>query len=93
MPLTKEFKETVMLRAKQDPNFRKELIVKATNTFLNGDIDTEKCLLRNYLNATQAFPSIAGELQQDKKSIRRIIGNRGNFTFWRFLEKLKKIRC
>jgi hypothetical protein len=26
MPLTRKFKETVMLRAKQDPDFRRELI-------------------------------------------------------------------
>jgi len=28
--------------AKQDPDFRKELIVEATNAFLDGDIDTGK---------------------------------------------------
>ena len=88
MPLTKEFKETVMLRAKQDPDFRKELIVEATNAFLDGDIDTGKRLLRDYLNATQALPSIAGELQQDEKSIRRMIGNRGNPTLRNFTNLL-----
>jgi hypothetical protein len=40
MPLTREFKETVMLRAKKDSDFRQELIVEATNAFLDGDIDT-----------------------------------------------------
>jgi hypothetical protein len=35
-----------MLRAKQDPHFRQELIVEATNAFLDGDIDTGKGLLR-----------------------------------------------
>lgn len=34
MPLTKEFKETVMLRAKQDPDFRKELIVEENVSFV-----------------------------------------------------------
>jgi hypothetical protein len=47
MPLTREFKETVMRRAKQDPDFRKELIVEASNAFLDGDIDTGKRLLRD----------------------------------------------
>ena len=51
-----------MFRAKEDPVFRQELIVEATNAFLDGDVDTGKRLLRDYLNATEAFPSIAGEL-------------------------------
>ena len=84
MPLTREFKETVMLRAKQDPDFRQELIVEATNAFLDGDIDTGKRLLRDYLNATEALPSIAKELKQNEKSIRRMVGPQGNPTLKNF---------
>ena len=50
MPLTRDFKETVMARAKSDQDFRSELIVEATNAFLDGDIDTGKRLIRNYYN-------------------------------------------
>jgi hypothetical protein len=88
MPLTRKFKETVMLRAKQDPDFRQELIVEATNAFLDGDIDTGKRLIRDYLNATEAFPSIAEELKQNEKSIRRMIGPRGNPTLRNFANLL-----
>ena len=88
MALTREFKETVMLRAKQDPAFRQELIVEATNAFLDGDVDTGKNLLRNYLNATEALPSIAKELAQDEKSIRRMIGPKGNPTLRNFVNLL-----
>ena len=80
MPLTREFKETVMLRAKQDADFRQELIVEAANAFLEGDLDTGKRLLRDYLNATEALPSVARELKQNEKSIRRMVGPRGNPT-------------
>ena len=69
MPLTRKFKETVMQRAKQDPIFRQELIIEATNAFLEGDLDTGKQLLRDYLNATEALSTIAEELKQDEKSI------------------------
>jgi hypothetical protein len=78
MALTHKFKETVQLRVKQDPEYRKELIIEATNAFLDGDISTGKTLLRDYLNATEALPSIAHELAQDEKSIRRMVGPRGN---------------
>jgi DNA-binding phage protein len=80
MPLAREFKETVMLRAKEDPDFRQELIVEATNAFLDGDIETGKRLPRDYLNATEALPSIARELKQNEKSIRRMVGPKGNPT-------------
>ena len=88
MALTREFKDTVMLRAKQDPTFRQELIVEATNAFLDGDVDTGKNLLRNYLNATEALPSIAKELAQDEKSIRRMIDPKENPTLCNFVNLL-----
>lgn len=88
MPLTRKFKETVMRRAKQDPIFRQELIIEATNAFLEGDLDTGKQLLRDYLNATEALSTIAEELKQDEKSIRRMVGIRGNPTLRNFASLL-----
>jgi len=88
MALTREFKETVQLRVKQDPEYRKELLLEATNSFLDGDIDTGKTLLRDYLNATEALPSIARELSLDEKSIRRMIGPNGNPTLKNFISLL-----
>ena len=88
MPLTRNFKETVMRRVRQDPNFRQELIIEATNAFLEDDLDTGKQLLRDYLNATEALPFIAGELKQDEKSIRRMVGIRGNPTLRNFANLL-----
>jgi hypothetical protein len=64
------------------------LIIKATNAFLDGDLDTGKTLLRDYLNATEALPSIARELAQDEKSIRRMIGPKGNPTLKNFVKRV-----
>jgi hypothetical protein len=88
MALTRKFKETVQLRVKKDPEYRKELLLEATNSFLDGDIDTGKTLLRDYLNATEALPSIARELSLDEKSIRRMIGPSGNPTLKNFINLL-----
>jgi hypothetical protein len=88
MPLTREFKETIMLRVKKDPDFRQSLIVEATNALLDGDFDTGKSLLRDYLNATESLPAIAGELKQNVKSIRRMIGPQGNPTLRNFVNLL-----
>ena len=92
MPLTRDFKETVMLRAKQDPAFRQGLIVEATNAFLDGDLDTGKRLLRDYLNATGSLAAVARELRQDEKSIRRMVGPRGNPNLINFINLLNSCK-
>ena len=88
MPLTRYFKETLQLRVQQDPEYRKELIIEATNAFLEGDIETGKTLLKDYLNATEAFASVAVELAQDEKSLRRMVGPNGNPTLKNFIKLL-----
>lgn len=57
MPLTRDFRTTVMARVKKDPEFRSELIVEATNSLLEGDVEAGKSLLRDYLNATESPPA------------------------------------
>jgi DNA-binding phage protein len=89
MALTRDFKETVMSRVKKDPAFRSELIVEATNAFLSGDLETGKSLLRDYLNATEALPAIATELDLNEKSIRRMLGPKGNPTLKNFVNLLR----
>jgi DNA-binding phage protein len=89
MPLTKQFRETVMARAKADKEFREELIIEATNALLEGDIDTGKSLIKDYLNATEAFAAVANQLQKDEKSIRRMLGPSGNPTLKNFISILQ----
>jgi DNA-binding phage protein len=89
MPLTRNFKDTVMARAKADKEFREELIVEATNALLEGDINTGKSLIRDYLNATEAFTLVAEQLQKDEKSLRRMLGPSGNPTLKNFIGILR----
>lgn len=89
MPLTRDFKETVVARAKSDSVFRSELIIEATNAFLAGDIDTGKALLRDYLNGTESLAEIACELKLNEKSLRRMLGPKGNPTLKNFVGILK----
>ncbi len=89
MPLKKDFKETVMARVKSDPSFGSELIVEATNAFLTGEMEIGKALLRDYLNATESIAGIAQELQINEKSLRRMLGPKGNPTLKNFLSLLK----
>ena len=89
MPLTRDFRETVMARAKSDREFRSELIIEATNAFLAGDVETGKALLRDYLNGTESLTDIAHQLQINEKSLRRMLGPKGNPTLKNFIGILK----
>ena len=88
MPLSRSFRETVMARAQADPEFRAELISEAAVAFLDGDVTMGKSLLRDYLNATESFTRIARSLQKDDKSLRRMLGPKGNPTLNNFIELL-----
>jgi uncharacterized protein VirK/YbjX len=78
MALTKQFKETVMARAKYDKAFRNGMFVEAINEFLMGNIDTAKKILRDYINATLSFKPVAKAIHKDTKSIQRMLSIKGN---------------
>ncbi|MBI4006502.1 MAG: transcriptional regulator [Gammaproteobacteria bacterium] len=80
MVLTRDFKETIAIRVQKDTRFRRALLVEAIGTLLDGDLDTGKALLRDYINATIGFEVLAKEIGKDSKSIHRMLGPKGNPT-------------
>ncbi len=78
MALTRDFKETVMDRARRDPSFREGLLTEAIECFLDGDIATGKILLRDYINATIGFQKLAQETGKKDTSLMRMLGPKGN---------------
>ncbi len=78
MPLTKDFKETVQARVHRDPAFRKELLREGVETFLSGDVETGKIVLRDYINATIGFDELADATRLPSKSLMRMLGPSGN---------------
>ncbi len=78
MPLTREFKDTVMELAK-DKEYRAEMLREAVETYIiEGDVKTGNILLRDYLNATSSFKTIAEELGLQVPSLRRMLSSGGN---------------
>jgi len=59
MTTTKSFRETVAARAANDLNFRYGLLTESLDAMLSGDLDTGKSLLRDYINATTGFETLA----------------------------------
>lgn len=78
MPLTKDFKDTVKARADRDPDFRVGLFREALEALLSDDLETGKVLLRDYVNATVGFETLAKDMQKDPKSLMRMLSAKGN---------------
>jgi DNA-binding phage protein len=78
MALTRDFKQTVLARAKRDPKFRQALFTEAINSYLTGDIATGKAMLRDLINATIGFEQLALEVKKPSKSLHRMLAPRGN---------------
>ena len=102
MPLSREFKELVVSRAENDPEFRKGLIIEAINMILDGEITAGRIMLRDYINATGAMDDVCRQLNKQKSAICRMLGPSGNPTLESIVpvtkacadrEKIKPVVC
>lgn len=78
MALTRNFKETVTARVARDPAFAKALLDEAATLFLNGDGHTARLVLRDLVNASVGFETLAAETKTPSKSLHRMLSDRGN---------------
>ena len=78
MVLTKNFKDTIKDRVARDPAFREELLKEGIECLLNGDMDTGKAVLRDYINATIGFDALGTATDRSPKSLMRMFGPKGN---------------
>jgi hypothetical protein len=92
MVLTKDFRETIQARAQSEPEFRKAMLTEAIDSFLAGDIEVGKAMLRDYINATIGFEELAKILNKSGKSIHRMLGPAGNPKASNFFQILKVLQ-
>jgi hypothetical protein len=64
MALTREFKETIVARARRDTRFRDAMFAEAINAYLAGDTQTGKAMLRDLVNATIGFEALSVEVRK-----------------------------
>lgn len=69
-----------MKRAREDHQFRREMLREAVEALVNDEIDLAKSLLRDYINATIQFGPLADQLHKETKSLQRMFGPSGNPT-------------
>jgi len=98
MPLTRDFKETIQARVRRDASFRKELLRESVESFLLGDIETGKTVLRDYINATVGFAELAEATNHSPKSLMRMLSASGNpqarnlFEIVDYLQRKERVR-
>ncbi|MEO7400645.1 MAG: transcriptional regulator [Polaromonas sp.] len=80
MALTRDFKDTVVARVQNDPAFAQALLDEAVTLFFNGEPDTAKLILRDLVNATVGFESLAQDIHKPAKSLHRMLSKSGNPT-------------
>ena len=78
MPLTRDFRTTVMERAQRDREFREELLRESLEAMLNGNPQVGKDMLRDLINATIGFDELARRVNKSPKSIMRMFSTNGN---------------
>jgi DNA-binding phage protein len=64
----------------REPRFARALLDEALTLFLNGDAKTAKLLLRDLVNATMGFETLAKRLGKPSKSLHRMLSKSGNPT-------------
>lgn len=80
MPLTRDFKETIQARAQTDAAFRAALLSEAVEALLEGEVDTGKAVLRDYINATIGFEELAHDVGKQPKNLMQMFSVKGNPT-------------
>jgi DNA-binding phage protein len=80
MALTKDFRETVQARVQSDAKFRRGLLSDAVESFLAGEADLGREILRDFINATLGFPALADKTGIHVKTLHQMFGPKGNPT-------------
>ena len=78
MAITREFRATLLERARKDAEFRKAMLKEGIDALLAGDLETGKAILRDYINTTVGFGPLAEATHIPAKSLMRMFGPKGN---------------
>ena len=80
MALTRDFRETVQARVRKDAKFRRGLLSDAIEALLHGENALGREILRDFINATMGFPSLADKTGIHVKTLHQMFGPKGNPT-------------
>lgn len=92
MPLTRDFKETILEKAQKDPAFRVGLLTEAAQCLLNNETAVAKTLLRDYVNATIGFQDLGKIVDKKPTSLMRMLSDKGNPSIDNMSQVLAAVR-
>jgi DNA-binding phage protein len=78
MPLTRDFKETVLKNMRESKGFREAMLREGIDALMAGELDLGKEILRDYINATLGFEKLGRKVGVPAKSLMRMFGPNGN---------------
>jgi DNA-binding phage protein len=78
MGLTRDFRQTIGERVRRDKRFARSLLDEAATLFLNGEPEAARLLLRDLVNATVGFETLAELTNKPAKSLHRMLSKSGN---------------
>lgn len=78
MALTRDFRETMMKHMQEDAAFRSAMIQEAARNLMDGEVEIALDQLRDIVNATMGFDTLASETGIPKTSLMRMLGTNGN---------------
>lgn len=78
MPLTRDFKETVLEDMRRNPDFRVSMLREAVDALFTNELYLTKDVLRDYINATMGFDALSKQVSIPVKSLMRMLGPGGN---------------
>ena len=75
MPLTRDFKETVRERGREEPEFRQALLKSAVRCMLNGEVEVGRIILSDYINSGERNDSLMHKLSANgNPSVDNLLG-------------------
>ena len=81
MALTRDFRETILARAKRDATFRRGMLKSGIELMLSADPEDAAVgreQLRDYINATIGFQDLGSLVGKTPKSLMRMFSSQGN---------------
>ena len=78
MALTRDFKQTVVARVQRDPAFAQALFDEALTLMLAGEPEAARVMLRDLINSTVGFETLAQRTDKPAKSLHRMFSAQGN---------------
>jgi DNA-binding phage protein len=92
LALTRDFRITIVARARRDHRFCEGLLTEAINDYLAGETGVGRSILRDLVNATIGFEKLGLEIGKPSKSLHRMLAARGNPSSENFFEIVQALQ-